>query len=121
MEQNKEKKQNRFLAWCNDHCVEILMGGLMIGFAGAGFIVGKDFGMVLEHDRANKSMAKNLPTIIDFSGQTGAYAILERIETNIPEAMKMIDDFAKSHPEAMDASKTFYDDPFISHMLDRCK
>lgn len=117
MEQNKEKKQNRFLKWCNDHTVEILVGGLGIACLGAGVVVGVDLGRYLERDKMGKWIKSNVQVIVDRVGKTGVFSLVDRIETNLPEAMKMIDDYAEKNPGSMDASVVFYADPFIKDLV----
>lgn len=117
MKQNKEKKQNRFLAWCNDHTIEILVGGCGIVCFGAGVVAGVDLGRHIEQDKMGKWLKDNIPIVVDSVGKIGVLSLVDRIETNLPEVMKMIDDYADKNPGSMDAATVFYKDPFIKELI----
>lgn len=111
MEQNKEKKQNRFLKWCDDHVVELVIGGMGIAGAVAGFIVGKNIAEDLELGKTADWVKENVPGIVESAGLIGAVSAMDAISTNVPEAKKIIDDYAKNHQ--LNLGKAFYEEPCI--------
>ena len=82
----KKKEPGKVMKWLNDHTIEILMGALVAGSAGAGILLSKDYfyakgymkGLV-EYRLKHIELAK---TILDEGGHDAAFTALELVRND---------------------------------------
>lgn len=107
------KRIDKIKAWMKKHNEDVGVVALMAFTGAVLYGAGYYSGQV----DLKKEFKNHIPKVVNLSGFLGSYATYGWLSKNVPEAKKMMDDFADKNPELSDISKLFYEYREIKELL----